>query len=253
MAALFLFGVGMGVPLLVFGALGPRFLPKPGKWLVRVQHAFGFILLGVAISIFSRVLSQQLTLQLWGALAMGVAVYLGTQFLMAHSSGRFVSMGIATVAMLIGSVLLIGSAGDDNLTATHILDRFVLRESEQADYVRTIRSISALDHELAAARAENKPIMLDFSADWCVECKAMDAVLRRPDVRQRLQSFRMVRADVTAVDAASRALMERFEIVGPPTVLFFGRKGGSDPTTRIIGAVDANALLAKLSTVVTVD
>ncbi|OKO70436.1 protein-disulfide reductase DsbD [Bradyrhizobium sp. AS23.2] len=253
MAALFLFGVGMGVPLLVFGALGPRFLPKPGKWLVRVRHAFGFILLGVAVSIFSRVLSQQLTLQLWGALAMGVAVYLGTQFLMAHMSGRFVSMGFATVAMLIGSVLLIGSAGDDNLTATHILDRFILRESEPADSVRTVRSISALDLELAAARTENKPIMLDFSADWCVECKAMDAVLRRPDVRQRLQGFRMVRADVTAVDAASRALMERFEIVGPPTVLLFGRKGGSDPTTRIVGAVDANALLAKLSTVVTAD
>ncbi|MFX4809745.1 cytochrome c biogenesis protein CcdA, partial [Acinetobacter baumannii] len=59
MAALFLFGVGMGVPLLVFGALGPRVLPKPGRWLVRVRHAFGFILLAVAISIFSRALSQQ--------------------------------------------------------------------------------------------------------------------------------------------------------------------------------------------------
>ncbi|WP_456677423.1 cytochrome c biogenesis protein CcdA [Bradyrhizobium sp. RDM12] len=152
MAALFLFGVGMGVPLLVFGALGPRFLPKPGRWLVRVRHAFGFIPLAVTISIFSRVLSQQTTLQLWGALATGVSVYLGTQFLMMHSRWRFVSMGLASIALLIGSVLMIGSAGDDSVNATSILDRFVSRETGPEAPIRTIRSVAALDDELAAAR-----------------------------------------------------------------------------------------------------
>jgi len=253
MAALFLFGVGLGVPLLVFGALGPRFLPKPGPWLVRVRHAFGFILLGVAISIVSRVLSQQLTLQLWGALAFGVAIYLGTQFPTAHRSWRFVSMGSAALALLLGAVLLLGSAGDDHLEATRILNRFVTLQSQPDASVKVVRSMQALDDELAAARTAKEPVMLDFSADWCVECKAMDAVLRRPDVRERLQGFRVVRADVTAIDAASRALMERFEIVGPPTILLFGAQGHGGPETRIIGAVDAASLLAKLSSVVTAD
>jgi thiol:disulfide interchange protein DsbD len=253
MAALFLFGFGMGLPLLVFGALGPRFLPKPGRWLVRVRHAFGFILLAVAISIFSRVLSQQAMLQLWGALATGVSVYFGTEFLMANSRWRFVSMGLASFALLVGSVLMIGSVGDDSLNATRILDQFVTRESGPEAPVRTIRSVAALDHELAAARTDGKPVMLDFSADWCVECRGMDAVLRKPEVRERLQNFRMVRADVTAVDDASRALMKRFEIVGPPTILLFGAHGSVDPTIKIIGAVDADALLGKLSTVASAD
>jgi thioredoxin:protein disulfide reductase len=81
----------------------------------------------------------------------------------------------------------------------------------------------------------------------------MDAVLRKPEVRERLQEFRMVRADVTAVDAASRALMQRFEIVGPPTILLFRAKESGDPATKIVGAVDADALLAKLSTVISAD
>lgn len=247
MAALFLFGVGMGVPLLVFGVLGPRFLPKPGRWLVRVRQAFGFILLAVAISIFSRVLPQQTTLQLWGALATGVSVYLGTQFLMTHSRWRFVSMGLASISLLIGSVLMIGSAGDDSLNATRILDRFVIHETGSEVPVRTIRSVAALERELAAARTDGKPLMLDFSAEWCVECRAMDAVLRKPEVRARLQDFRTVRADVTAVDDASRALMKRFDIVGPPTILLFGTLGSVDPTVKIVGAVDADALLGKLS------
>ncbi|WP_027556271.1 protein-disulfide reductase DsbD [Bradyrhizobium sp. Cp5.3] len=253
MSALFLFGVGMGLPLLIFGALGPGFLPKPGPWLVRVRHAFGFILLGVAISIFSRVLPQQTTLRLWGTLASAIAVYFGAQFLMAHRRWRFVSMGLASFALLVGSVLLIGSAGNEDLSATHILDRFVEREPGSETSVRTIRSIAALDHELAAARSDGKPVMLDFSADWCVECRLMDAVLRRPEVRERLQGFRMVRADVTAVDDTSRALMKRFEIVGPPTILLFGTQGEKDPTTKIVGAIDADALLAKLSSVASVD
>ncbi len=248
MAALFLFGVGMGVPLLIFGALGPRFLPKPGPWLVRVRHAFGFILLGVAITIFSRVLSQQTTLQLWGALATAVSVYFGTQSLMAHTAWRFASMGLASFALLIGSVLLIGSAGDGNLSATRILDRFVTLEPGPEAPIRTIRSVAALDHELAAARTDGKPVLLDFSAEWCVECRAMDATLRRPELRGRLQDFRMIRADVTSVDDASRALMQRFEIVGPPTILLFPAQN-ADPPTRIVGAVDADALLARLSTV----
>nr|WP_246563683.1 thioredoxin family protein [Bradyrhizobium liaoningense] len=194
-------------------------------------------------------MSQQSTLQLWGALASAVAVYYGTHFLMAHSRWRFVLMGMASLALLVGAVLLIGSAGNDDLSATHILGRFVEREATTNASVRTIRSVAALDHELAAARSDGKPVMLDFSADWCVECRLMDAVLRKPEVRARLQDFRLVRADVTAVDDASRALMKRFEIVGPPTILLFGAPGEALPTTKIVGAVAADALLAKLSTV----
>jgi thiol:disulfide interchange protein DsbD len=249
MTALFVFGIGMGMPLLVFGALGPRFLPKPGRWLVRVRHAFGFILLAVAISIFSRVLSHQTTLQLWGGLATGVSVYFGAQFLMVQGRWRFASMGLASIALLIGSVLMIGSAGDDSLDATRILNRFVPRETASEAPVRTIRSVAALHDELAAARTDGKPLLLDFSAEWCVECRVMDAVLRTREVRARLQDFRMVRADVTVVNEASRALMKRFDIVGPPTILLFGTRGNVDPAVKIIGAVDAGALLGKLTAV----
>ncbi|UPJ59269.1 protein-disulfide reductase DsbD [Bradyrhizobium sp. 192] len=253
MAALFAFGVGMGMPLLVFGALGPRFLPKPGPWLVRVRHAFGFILLAVAISIFSRVLSQQTTLQLWGGLATGVSVYFGTQFLMVQGRWRFASMGLASIALLIGSALMIRSAGDDSLDATRILDRFVTRQTASEPPVRTIRSVAALHDELAAARTDGKPLLLDFSAEWCVECRVMDAVLHTPEVRAQLQDFRMVRADVTVVNKASRALMKRFDIVGPPTILLFGTHGNVAPAVKIIGAVDADALLGKLTAATSAD
>jgi thiol:disulfide interchange protein DsbD len=160
MTALFVFGVGMGMPLLVFGALGPRFLPKPGRWLVRVRHAFGFILLAVAISIFSRVVSHQTTLQLWGGLATGVSVYFGAQFLVAHSRWRFVSVGLASIALLVGSVLMIGSGGEDSLNATRILDRFVTRAPARRRNERprsTFKADLSCGSRLAHARRQAAP------------------------------------------------------------------------------------------------
>jgi thiol:disulfide interchange protein DsbD len=247
MTTLFLFGVGMGIPLLIFGAFGPRFLPKPGAWLVRVRQIFGFILLGVAIWMVSRVLSEWLTLQLWGALAIGLAVYLGTQFLTAQGVSRFAWAVSASLALLAGSILLIGSAGDESTGATRILDRFVALHPTPESWPKVVRSIKGLDREFAAARIVGKPVMLDFSADWCVECKVMDAVLRKPALEKPLEDFWIVRADVTTVDVDSRALMQRFEVVGPPTILLFGPLGEDDRKTRIVGVIDANALLTKLS------
>lgn len=180
--------------------------------------------------------------------ALGVAFYLGTQFLTTRTAWRTVSIGSATIAALIGSILLISSAGD-RIHATRVLSHLITLNAEPDSSVKTVRSITTLDQELAAARADGKPVMLDFSADWCIECRAMDAVFRKPEVQERLQSFRVIRADVTAVNDASRTLMQRFEIVGPPTILLFGTNGSVAPTTRIVGAVDSNTLLAKLSTI----
>ncbi|KWV45583.1 hypothetical protein AS156_23715 [Bradyrhizobium macuxiense] len=253
MAALFIFGVGMGVPLLVFGALGPRFLPKPGPWLVRMRELFGFVMLGLAIWMVSRVLSEWLTLQLWGALTIGLAIYFGLLFLKTEGLKRIAWAAPASLALLVSSTLLIGSAGDGNAMATRLLDNFGLLRPVAENGPAVIRSMDGLKRELAAARADGKPMMVDVSADWCVECRLMDTVLRRLDIRKQLEAFRTVRADVTAVDTESRALMQHFKIVGPPTILLFGPHEDGDPTEKIVGAVDADALLAKLSTVAAAD
>lgn len=253
MAALFVFGVGMGVPLLVFGALGPRFLPKPGLWLARMRQMFGFAMLGLANWMVSRVLSEWLTLQLWGALAIGLAIYFGLLFLKTEGLKRIAWAAPASLALLVSSTLLIGSAGDGNALATRLLDKLGLRRPIAENGPIVIKSMDELNRELAAARADGKPVMVDVSADWCVECRLMDTVLRRPDVRKQLETFRTVRADVTVVDTESRALMQHFKIVGPPTILLFGPRENVDPAIKIVGAVDAGALLAKLSTVAAAD
>ncbi|WP_414470937.1 thioredoxin family protein [Microvirga sp. M2] len=101
------------------------------------------------------------------------------------------------------------------------------------------------DAALGRARAQKKPVLAYFTAEWCPICKSIDArVFSHPVIERRLESIALVRADVTAVDAGSRALMEHLRVPGPPTMFVIDPKDGREmPRTRLTGAVDANLFL----------
>jgi len=75
---LFALGLGMGAPLVLFATGGGALLPKSGPWMVGVRNLFGVLLLAVAIWMLERVLPGPIALALWGLLAAGSALFLGT-------------------------------------------------------------------------------------------------------------------------------------------------------------------------------
>ncbi|MFX9533015.1 cytochrome C biogenesis protein, partial [Acinetobacter baumannii] len=74
---LFALGLGMGLPLIAFGTFGAGILPKSGPWLVAAKQAFGVVFLALAITMVSRLVPSEVSLVLWGALAIGVGVFVG--------------------------------------------------------------------------------------------------------------------------------------------------------------------------------
>lgn len=110
---------------------------------------------------------------------------------------------IWTVGPGVGTILILGPFGDQAAPASRMLDRLGLLHFRSADGPMVVRSMDGLTRELAATRSKGKPVVVDFVA--CVKCRLMDAVLRRPDVQKHLAALMAVRADVTAVDANSRA------------------------------------------------
>jgi thiol:disulfide interchange protein DsbD len=101
------------------------------------------------------------------------------------------------------------------------------------------------DAAVTRARAQRKPVLAYFTAEWCPICKSIDArVFSSPVIKRRLERIALVRADVTAADAGNRALMEHLRVPGPPTMVFLSAKDGREiPRTRLVGAVDANLFL----------
>jgi len=239
-AALFAMGIGMGVPLLVVGASGGRLLPKAGPWMNTVKAGFGFVMLGLAVWMLGRLLPGAVTMVLYAVLVFMAGVFLGAfQPLAAGATvPRRIAKGAGLLAALYGAALLVGAlaGGRDPLQPLAGIVAGGGGEAEQGLAFRRIKTEADLDAALTAARASGQPVMLDFYADWCTSCIEMERyTFTSPEVQAALAGAVLLQADVTANDAADQALLRRFGIFGPPSIIFFGPDGDERPNYRVVG------------------
>ena len=243
---LFALGLGMGAPLLLVATGGAAWLPKSGPWLVTVKNAIGVLLLGLAIGLLSRVLPGPLTLLLIGVLAAGVSLFLGTlEFIYKAPRQR--------LAQLLGLFLLVyalacwfgalsGHSDPFNPLGPATASNASITGAPQAagDW-QTISTKAQLDSVLAEAKAAGQPLLLDWYADWCISCKVLEhEVLNNPRVLDLLKGYRLVRFDMTASNAEQRALLDHYQLFGPPALMFFGKNGHEKSDQRVIGEINAS-------------
>ncbi len=237
--ALFLLGLGMGAPLLLIGAGGGKFMPKPGGWMTRVSYVFGVVMLGIAISFLSRILPDAVTLILWALLFIGSAVYAGAlEPLKEGVSGLSkLSKVFAVVLLGYGLILLVGAFSG----GTSVLDPLKKLYSTQTvmgtvsmhPVFKKVATRAALD---VAVNASTKPVLIDFSADWCVACKELEEItFEDPTVQALMQRFTLLRVDVTANSDDDKALQKDFGVVGPPAIIFYDAKHNELKNKKMIG------------------
>jgi thiol:disulfide interchange protein DsbD len=247
-SALFALSLGMGSPLLLVGASAGQLLPKVGPWMNTVKAAFGVMMIGVAIWMLERVLPGSITLTLWAVLVFMSGVFLGAFEALppAPSPMRRLAKGLGVLACLYGALMLIGATlgGEDPLRP---LPRGALLASAGGNTAApakleftALETVAQLDGLLAEASASGRPVMVDFTAEWCVSCKEMEEYTF-PDasVIAALEPFMLLRADVTANDTDDQALLERFRSFGPPTIAFFDAKGSEQEAFKLVGYVPA--------------
>jgi len=228
-AALFSMAVGMSVPLLLLGASAGALLPRAGAWMDAVKIFFGVLMLALAVWIVSPVLPGWVTMAGWGLLGLGYGVYL------LRGKWNWLSKAAALVFLAFGGVQLAGlaSGGSDALAPLAHLSG----EAHKTEFQR-VRSPAELDAVLAAANG--RPVMLDFYADWCVSCIEMEKfTFSTPHVRNAFKDMILLQADVTANNADDKALLKRFNLFGPPGIIFFDGQGREIPGARVIGFQDA--------------
>ena len=244
--ALFAMSMGMGAPLLLVGAAQGKLLPKAGAWMVAVKNAFGFMMLGLAIWMMSRVLAGEVTLALYGILIFMAGVYLGgLTTLTADSLGiHKLGKGFGLLAIIYGAVLLVGSLAGSNsmlrpLAALNTGGGAQVAEHRGLEFNR-VKTTGDLDAALAAASAQGKSAMLDFYADWCVSCIEMEEyTFTDSGVQNALANTVLLQADVTANDDEDQALLQRFGVFGPPTIIFFGADGMQRNGYEVVGYMKA--------------
>lgn len=231
---LYLYALGMGLPLMLVTVFGNRLLPKSGPWMAQVKTAFGFVILALPVFLLERIVGDTWGLRLWSLL--GVAFF-GWAFITSLQATRS-WMRLVQIILLAAALVSVRPLQDWAFGTT------VTQAQAHLDF-KPVASVEELNQALAEAKG--KPVMLDLYADWCVACKEFEKyTFSHPQVKQALGETVLLQANVTANNAQDVALLKHLQVLGLPTILFFDAQGQEHPQTRVTGFMDAATFSAHL-------
>ncbi|VVE53658.1 protein-disulfide reductase DsbD [Pandoraea anhela] len=258
--ALFAMGLGMGTPLLAIALFGARILPRPGAWMVRVRIAFAYVMVGMAVMMLSRFLPGHVSLAMWGALGLGLAVGVaGWAWAIRGKTAGWALVFLATLTGLWSVMLLVGAAAGSDSLMRPLAQANIgngggrggpeaagERKTGPVDYV-SVKSAQDVDARIAQAAAKGQWTLIDFYADWCVSCHVIERnVFANPAVAARLAQMQVLRPDVTKNDPVDQALMKRWGVMGPPTLILVDATGKEVREHRMVGEMSVAAFLGRL-------
>lgn len=244
--ALFSLGLGIGFPLLLLVTYAATLLPKAGEWMNAIKIFFGLLLLAVAISILQRIIPAPFPLLLWGALLILASLYLQAFTFTPETRFSYFRQSLGLVAFVYATLLIIG-ATMGNVDPLRPLTGINPEFQPPSHTMQTITTLKEAKTALNTAKASSKTVMIDFYADWCTACKIMEHQLKsQPMLQQALASFILLKADVTAINTETQALLRYFKVIAPPTYIFYDTSGEEVTAARIVGEVDTDYFLQQL-------
>jgi len=260
--SMFVLGNGLGLPLLIIGTTGGKFLPKAGTWMDIVKYAAGVILLAIAILMLERVsfISSTVVMMLWAILFIVSAVYLGAleQIKDGASGWKKFWKGLGVFVLVYGLIVMLGGLTgarnvNDPMHGSSLMGGSGAGQSQTKHLnFKRIKSVSDLNAALAQAKAAGKYVMFDYYADWCTYCKTYeDYVFTDPKIQAILnKNFVLIQADVTANDEIDQKLLAHTKVQAPPAILFYDNNNSVEKRRfRIVGSMNVEQFIARLQLV----
>lgn len=241
---LYVLSLGMGLPLLLIGASGGKLLPKAGAWMDTVKVLFGFILLSIPLILLERIIEFSVVVQLAGVLLLILAGYFRFQYLSNNNNKIKSGFWLLSIVIVFVGVLFIAKPWLSLNTQTE-----EITASHTGSFIQ-VSSLEEIQHQVRSANAEGKMVMLDFYADWCVACKEFEAyTFSDNDVQLAMSEMVLLQVDMTENTMQDIKILEHYDILGLPTIMFFSPTVGEMTDNRVTGFMDAAAFLEHLSSV----
>ena len=248
-AALFMLGFGLSAPLILIGATQGKIMPKAGEWMNWVKQGFALLLFAVALLLIERVFISPVMLMVWALWFMVVATWAWSWI----GRRRMLTQAMSLIAGIWAACLIVGAAlGNDDslhplasLSAAPTMLQSTTGQPMGNDSTATDKTITTLA-ELDTIVAATPNVLVDLTADWCVECRIMDKNLfhNRP---VQMQDWQLVRLDITDTTEDSKAVLSRYKLFGPPALLYY--QGGQLVNQQVgeIGRVEFEQTLTTLN------
>ncbi|GFN46571.1 protein-disulfide reductase DsbD [Candidatus Regiella insecticola] len=229
-AILYLYALGMGLPLIIVTLFGNRILPRSGLWMQYTKEAFGFVILALPVFLLERVLGNIWGARLWSLLAV---IFFSWAFV---SSLTFQQRWKRLIQILLLVNLLIVVQPLQNWVFT--ADLFSRNINHSLRFQR-VENLSQL-HE-ALRQAKGKSVMLDLYADWCGACKELEKyTFSDLEVQKRLANTVLLQVDLTKNSPEQLAILKKLQVLGLPSILFFNPQGQEINQARISGFINAS-------------
>ncbi len=232
---LFTLGFGMGTPLLLASVLGSRILPRAGHWMNQVKVLFAFIMLALALY-FIRPLIAEEELR-WLSLGWGLSfvAYILARLCWKNSGLRW--LYIICLATAVPYIIY---------SQYQHSQRFFV-ETAQQKATWHIAATAADFEQLLATVPKGQRVIIDVYADWCVACQPIEhRVLKSAQVQQALAPYFLIKLDLSHYDVTHQALLNQWEILGPPTYLFLNDRQQEIRGLRLTGAFTEAELLEQI-------
>jgi len=241
MSALFLMGIGMGIPLIILSTFGSRFIPKAGPWMNAIKSFLGLLLFGLSIMMLSRLLPNAQNTILWGGFFIVLVPLLVILMKKPAYPTGFLTKLTYTIALpcmfYAGYLISLPLSG---------LFQHQTQTSTSRLLHQTVYTPRGLKKALAQAKAAKKAVLIDVYATWCLDCNLMDTfVFKNNKIKTALTNIEFIRVDVSVQNKDSLALLKQFKVIGPPTLILINSHGQTQ--AKLIGLQSARTLLPKLN------
>ncbi len=261
---MFTMSIGMGLPLIALGVGAGHLVPRAGPWMEKIKHGFGVMLIALAIYILGT-LPQIPVLLLWGIFFIMLSVFAGTTRRNDSlvSNWQRLEKGAGIILLVWGIMLIAGGLTGqrdifrplppslfNNTSGVDVSTDMTQSDRISGDSFIRISDLAELQQQLLVAGSNNRKVLIDYYADWCVDCARMEkttfADLR---VKEKLKAdFVALQIDVTdPLDESKKQLKQKFGVFGPPATLFLDENGQLLTEKGFYGYMDSEAFLVLLS------
>jgi len=243
---LYVLSMGMGLPLLLLGTSGGKLLPKSGGWMDQVKTLFGFIMLVVPLILLERILSFDTILTLGAILMIATATYLYHWHTQTTQAKGKTILWLSAFIILFSALSLLQKLYLTTDTAPIKQTQTITNEQSHGEFKKVI-GLTELNNAITLANQNDKLVMVDLYADWCVACKEFEHyTFADPKVLKAFSGYELIQVDLTDANDTNMAFMKHFNVFGLPSILFFDKSGVELTSERVTGFMDADNFSAHL-------